>query len=216
MKKNIISLIIFLTFSTLSICPRDDWQLWVSTGISGKPHPKIKTIFNQENRIKEDMGEYKYMHLEPLLMFRIKKSNYFGFQIRQAFDKSTSNYWKKETRPAFVLTNKVKIGAFDLFARTKFFYRILENVKNRAAIRFRPGITLFKHKRFSIFARNEFFHNYRNFQAYDQNRFSSGFKIKIAGPIKCGTYYLFRMDKKSPGASWLGTHVWGISLSASV
>lgn len=214
MKKNIVILI----FLSIPVCllSHDDWQLWISTGISGKPHPKIKTIFNQENRIKEDMSKYKYMHFEPLLMFEIKKSNYFGFQIRQSFEKTTSDYWKKETRPAFVLTNKAKIGAFDIFARTKFFYRILENAKNRAAIRFRPGVTLFKHKRFSIFARNEFFHNYRNFQAYDQNRFSAGFKIKIAGPIKCGTYYLFRTDKKAPGTAWLGTHVWGISLNASV
>jgi len=215
MKKNIILILILVSIS-LPLLSQDDWQLWISTSINGKPHKKIKTIFNQENRIKEDMGEYKYSHLEPMVMFKIKKSNYAGFQVRQSFEKSTPHYWKKETRPAFVMTNKLKAGAFDLFARTKFMYRILEESKNRGAIRFRPGVMLFKSKYISMYAQNEFFHNYNNFQAYDRNRFSSGFKGKIAGPLKWGTYYLFEINKKSAGSSWLGTHVLGISLSASV
>lgn len=215
MKKNIIILITLLTIS-ISIYPHDDWQLWISTRISGNPHPKVKTIFNQENRLKEDMAEYKYSHIEPIVLFEIKKSNYFGFQVRQAFEKSTPDFWKKETRPAFILVNKKKIGAFDLFARTKVMYRILENKNNYSAVRFRPGVKLFKHKRFSAYAQNEFFHNYHNFQGYDRNRFSCGLKGKLAKPLKWGIYYLFQVDKKSAGATWLGTHVLGILLSASV
>lgn len=208
-----------LLVNFITLKAEQDWQLWINTGISGKPNPFIKTSLEQEFRLQNNLQEFYYAHVDPTVLakFQAKKEDYVGFQGRYIFQKSsTSPQWNWEFQPSIMLNLDTSLGSLESNTVLKFIYRTGPTIPLHAGIRFQPGITLFKNKSFSIYATNEFFYNYDNYQQYDKNRVIIGMKGNLVGPLQAGIYYLHDSEKKGPGKRWIGIHALGIIFRAII
>lgn len=193
-----------------------DWQLWHSQITKGKIAKKATAELENHLRFRDTMSDFFYYHGQARLMAKTFNKNFFGIELRAAFEKNSAEKWRYESRPGLLLTNSFKLGRIHLDSRFRFYYRFLEGRENRGAMRIRLGISPYKSTYFSPFLKGEIFYNHNNFQEYDRNRISIGFSSKIAKNASATLYYLHQENKREKKGPWNDTHVFGIDIKAKI
>ena len=210
MNKKRILLTIILILTIKSLPAKDDWQLWIDSGIIGKFSDKISGNFLQHYRIKNDISTFAYLLMEPSIYFNYHKKGSFGFTTRPAFSKNSSNNWKYEIDTGVVFKNKYKVKNLNLESTIKALYATPAKNPNFGYLRAKLNADLISNKLTTFYAAHEIQYNSHQTANLDQHRTQIGFKGLIDKKFNYAIYYLLRLDKTSSTYHWQTTNVIGL------
>lgn len=136
-----------------------------------------------------------------------------GLNYRQVFEKDGKRKWRRENRPHFNITFKVKLFDLDVSNRSRFEYRDRENkedlwrYRNKITVKLPFELTGLKLKPYLA---DEVFVTL-NDDNVDRNRFYSGFSLNLSKNIKANIFYLWQSSRS--GSQWKDINVLGTGLT---
>lgn len=218
MKNNVLKLIavcLFL-FSAVSkgFCYENgDFQIWNTEIQEFKVNKELKVAFDEEFRWGENASELYYWHFDAGLFYDINKYLNFGGGWREIYGLVKGKF-HPESAPYGTVTLSLDVLGFKFDDRNRLEGHDYDYKDDAITYRNKLGVKLpWKFTSIDIqpYASEEIFVSFGGAsRGFNQNRFSSGFSIKIIENLKAELYYMLQSSK--PSKNWINSNILGTKL----
>jgi len=209
----LLSILIFIPFSSSFALENGDWQLWNTDGIEYQANSRLKLAAEEELRFGDGMSRLYYHHTQG--GFDIKCFDWLslGADYRQVWEKF-GDKWKQENRPQINGTLSWDFKAFKVQDRSRMEYRIRKWKQDDW--RYRNKLTVlfplkFEKVELDPYVADEMFFNCGPDNRLARNRLYGGLKLKLYKHIKGEVYYMWQSSREKSG--WTGWNVLGLKAS---
>jgi hypothetical protein len=174
-KKNIL-LLIFLLNAVLFAGDSKNIHFWQATKFNKTLSDKFAMTLEQDLRTESSLF---YAHSDIGFKYKINTKFTLNINFREVFEKK-DGVWVSEHRPHGTISTKMKLGNFNISARSRIEYRLKQN--KDAIFRNRDMITLKSGREFTSFKlipyiADEIFYDFEK-KELNRNRAYIGFSIK--------------------------------------
>jgi len=217
MKKIVLALSFVLICASLAFAYDDgDFQVWQTNKASWKINDDWKICFEDEMWWGDNASDFYYHHMDAGINYSgLAKWLEVGFNYRGIYLQS-NNTWSYEHRPHLNVTLKTDIKDFSIFNRSRFEFRIGEQMEDKFRYRNKTTVRFpWKWTRFKIrpYVEDEVFIESESVEL-SRNRIYAGVTFNIIGPLGGELFYMIQSSKSS-SSDWNGTNVLGIKTSLS-